>query len=265
MRKQHSTYRLLVLSTASLLGLATSSVDTSYIPNLDLTAFEQLGICGDFAGLSRFVNANQFETLDANTATIIQKYSNNTFERVASTAGVINTACKLPQSGTNDAFDVYFAGSFSSINNTTTNNIAKLDSQTGQITSLGSGLNGPVYTLYCDASSSTVYAGGAFNSSAMMWRSGSWVGMPWAGLDGPVYTISPNPITNTVFFAGSFQSTMNGVYGNSTVSQPVPLTPPSVSCTSRVNLKQPCVCQSNLFPNPYFPVRVWRQLCFEPK
>ncbi|KAJ2955867.1 hypothetical protein NQZ79_g8209 [Umbelopsis isabellina] len=227
MRKQHSKFRLLVLSTASLLSLATSSVDTSYIPNLDLSAFQQLGICGDFAGLSRFVNANQFETLDANTATIIQKYSNNTFERVASTAGAINTACKLPQSGTNDAFDVYFAGSFSNINNTTTNNIAKLDTQTGQITSLGAGLNGPVYTLYCDASSSTVYAGGAFNTSAMMWRSGTWVAMPWAGLDGPVYTISSNPVTNTVFFGGSFQSTMNGVYGNSTVSQPVPLSPPS--------------------------------------
>jgi hypothetical protein len=238
MRKQHHKFRLLVLSTASLLGLATSSVDTSYIPNLDLSAFEQLGICGDFAGLSRFVNANQFETLDANTATIIQKYSNNTFERVASTPGAINAACKLPQSGTNDAFDVYFAGSFSTINNTTTNNIAKLDTQTGQITSLGSGLNGPVYTLYCDASSSTVYVGGAFNTSAVMWRSGTWVAMPWAGLDGPVYTISPNPVKDTVFFGGSFQSTTNGVYGNSTVSQPVPLTPPSVSRTCRGNWVQ---------------------------
>jgi hypothetical protein len=228
MRKRHSKLNLL-LSVAALLSAAASSVDTSYIPNLDLSAFQGLGIAGDFAGLSRFTNAKQFESLDANTASILSKLNNNTFERIISTPGTLNAACKLPQAGSTDAYDIYFAGSFATINNTVVNNIARLDTQTYKIFPLQSGLNGPAYALYCDSASSTVYVGGAFNTSAIMWRAGNWVSMPWKALDGPVYTIAPNPVTNTVFFGGQFQSTMDGVYGNSTISQPVPLNPPSVS------------------------------------
>ncbi|KAG2184143.1 hypothetical protein INT44_009158 [Umbelopsis vinacea] len=227
MRKRLDQISLLGLSLASLLGSVVSSVDTSHIPGLDLSAFQQLGIVGDFAGLSRFSNPQQFESLDVNSATILSKSNNDTFESIISTPGTLNAACKLPQGGNSNAYDVYFAGSFTTINNTVTNNIAKMDTQTGNIVSLQSGLNGPVYALYCDPSSSTVYVGGAFNTSVMMWRSGTWTPMPWKALDGPVYTIAPNPVTNTIFFAGQFQSTMDGVYGNSTVSQPVPLNSPS--------------------------------------
>ncbi|KAI8580309.1 hypothetical protein K450DRAFT_237864 [Umbelopsis ramanniana AG] len=227
MRKRLDQISLLGLALASLLGSVASSVDTSHIPGLDLSAFQQLGIVGDFAGLSRFSNPHQFESLYVNSATILSKSSNDTFESIISTPGTLNAACKLPQGGTNNAYDVYFAGSFTTINNTVTNNIAKLDTQTGNIVSLQSGLDGPVYALYCDPASSTVYVGGAFNTSVMMWRSGTWTPMPWKALDGPVYSITPNPVTNTIFFAGQFQSTMDGVYGNTTISQPVPLSPPS--------------------------------------
>jgi hypothetical protein len=228
MRKRHSQFSLLALSFASMLTSVVSSVDTSYIPNLDLSAFQQLGIAGDFAGLSQFTSPQQFESLDANSATILSKFSNNTFDRIISTPGTINAVCRLPQQGASDAYDVYFAGSFATINNTATNNIARLDAQTGDIFPLQSGLDGPVYALYCDSASSTVYVGGSFNTSAIMWRSGNWMQMPWKALDGPVYTIAPNPVTNTVFFGGQFQSTMDGVYGNTTISQPVPLDSPSV-------------------------------------
>jgi hypothetical protein len=215
-----------------MLGSAISSVDTSYIPNLDLSAFQQLGIAGDFAGLSQFSSAQQFESLDGNSATILSKFNNNTFGRLMTTPGTLNAACKLPQQGASDSYDIYFAGSFLTINNTVTNNIAKLDAQTGDIVPLQSGLDGAVYALYCDAASSTVYVGGSFNTSAIMWRSGNWMQMPWKALDGPVYTIAPNPVTNTVFFGGQFQSTMDGVYGNTTTSQPVPLDSPSVRANS---------------------------------
>jgi len=241
MRKRLDQISLLGLSLAALLGSVASSVDTSHIPGLDLSAFQQLGIVGDFAGLSRFSNPQQFESLDVTSATILSKLNNDTFERIISTPGTLNAACKLPQGGTSDAYDVYFAGSFTTINNTVTNNIAKLDTQTGNIVSLQSGLNGPVYALYCDPASSTVYVGGAFNTSVMMWRSDTWTPMPWKALDGPVYTIAANPVTNTIFFGGQFQSTMDGVYGNSTISQPVPLSPPSVR-ESEAEAKQKCKC-----------------------
>ncbi|GAB5587580.1 hypothetical protein Unana1_02480 [Umbelopsis nana] len=84
-----------------------------------------------------------------------------------------------------------------------------------------------------------------------MWRSGNWMQMPWKALDGPVYTIAPNPVTNTVFFGGQFQSTMDGVYGNTTISQPVPLDSPSsvgggnTATSSGVNNPSSIICPNS--------------------
>jgi hypothetical protein len=94
------------------------------------------------------------------------------------------------------------------------------------------GLDGPVYTVYCDTQN--LYVGGNFSNHAIQWsfNTNNWTQLPWKGFNGPVYTITKDPQRNTILFGGSFDATMDGQLFSSNTSQLVPLNTPTVRARS---------------------------------
>ncbi|KAG0193568.1 hypothetical protein DFQ28_004460 [Apophysomyces sp. BC1034] len=196
--------------------------DPFVIPTIDWNAIGQLGFTGDFAGLSRFNSTAQFESIEPDVSSIILQ-ENGLYELVASTNGRISATCLL------DSVYLFIGGNFSTIHNTSYNNVARYNLQTRTLSPLAQGLDGPVHTLYCDTDN--VYAGGEFgkpSTNAAMWKADSWVPVPWKGFNGPVYTIKHNPKTDTLLFGGRFDATMDGQFLNTNTSQTVNIGAPTV-------------------------------------
>ncbi|KAF1796574.1 cortical protein marker for cell polarity-domain-containing protein [Mucor lusitanicus] len=147
---------------------------------------------------------------------------------------------------------LYIAGNFSTLKGTSVNNIASIDlaSNSQQIKPLHYGLDGPVYSLYCDAAQNQVYAGGAFiapvetsmikysdslsqfGGSVAVWKNQQWSGLPWKGVNGPVYSIAKT--STSVLFAGQFTASTDGQPYHAPATQPISLSS-SVSGVSATN------------------------------
>ncbi|KAI7863016.1 cortical protein marker for cell polarity-domain-containing protein [Spinellus fusiger] len=198
-------------------------------PTLHLDIVGQLGLAGDFAGLSPYVDTQQFNYNGAVSSLVLS--NNNTFLNLATANGPILATCHL---STQDAWDIYVGGNFTLLNNTAMSYIARWNTQTQTLSALDQGLDGPVQTLYCDEQTKTVYVGGDFIAPAhtttasdygggvALWT-GVWAPLPWKGFNGPVYTITQNPNTNTLLLGGRFDATGDGKYFNANSSQSVSL------------------------------------------
>ncbi|CAO3593495.1 unnamed protein product [Absidia cylindrospora] len=154
--------------------------------------------------------------------------------------GTIYTSCRRGN-------DLYVGGHFHQLNQQTVSNIAKIsfimdnnDVKGTQVTPLGQGVDGPVYTMYCDVDQ--IYIGGDFFAPAIAspqygdslakygghmasWviANGTWSAFPWKGVNGPVYAIEK--YKNMVYFAGQFDSTADGQSNHAPASQPIDLSP----------------------------------------
>lgn len=211
-------------------------------PALDLGQLEQIGIVGSYGGISLYTDTRQLTQIPASTASVIS-YSNQTFQLLASssTNGSIHAACMLPQDQ-----QLYVGGDFFQLNSVNVSNIAAMDMNTGTVTALQKGLDGPVYSLYCDATSGYVYVGGSFvapiapapeyaeslayfGGSVAVWTGTGWQGLPWKGFDGNVNAITRSEKTSSIFFGGLFDTTADGQSYYAPASQPVSLVSPSVS------------------------------------
>lgn len=183
-----------------------------------------IGFVGNFAGISTYNSPLQFETLVSNHSLI--RYSNDSiYEQMSTFNGNITCSCTIQD-------DIYFGGYFNSVNDTmTANHIIKYNMQTNMFESLLDGLDGPVYTMYCDAQN--LYVGGNFSHHATQWNfnTHNWTQLPWKGFNGPVHTITKDPLRNTILFGGRFDATMDGQFFNSNTSQLVPLIAPTVRNT----------------------------------
>lgn len=190
-----------------------------------------LGFAGSYAGISNVNSIQQFQSTTEDS--IVLRNNSNTLERISSLQGNITSSCVFQNS-------VYFGGYFETVNQTyPAHHIVKFDTQTNQFQSLNEGLNGPVYSLYCDALDQILYVGGNFSSpidtnstmsNVAAWniRNSSWALLPWKGFNGPVYTITKNIKYNTILFGGHFDATGDGQFFNSNTSQLVPLNSPTV-------------------------------------
>ncbi|KAF7731991.1 hypothetical protein EC973_007096 [Apophysomyces ossiformis] len=208
-------------------------------PVLKQAALGQLGFLGEYAGISPYKSATQFESINPVVSSIILQDDDNIYNLIASVNGNITTTCYLSH---DDTADIYLAGSFTLLNNTLVNNIARFDTRTRTFATLDRGLNGSVYALFCDSASQTVYAGGdftapigladdilqAFGQGAAVWQNGNWHPVPWKGFNGPVYTIAQNSKRHTILFGGRFDATGDGQYYNANSSQPVNMGQPTV-------------------------------------
>ncbi|RUS15819.1 hypothetical protein BC938DRAFT_476823, partial [Jimgerdemannia flammicorona] len=233
--------RLLLLLPTLLAAPAFASYLN--LPAINLTGFQQLGIAGQYGGISFYTDNLQTASLDPSRSSFLFQ-TNGSFELLATTndKGVISTACSLPRTTdpTGSTIDIYIGGNFTAINNSPVSNIARFDPQTQQIFPLLTGLDGPVRTLYCDKTSNSVYVGGAFKAPVVspplyfdqlgtfggnvaVWANGNWSGLPWKGFSGPVNVITYNPQTQTILFGGAFDGTTDGAFEYAPTSQPLNL------------------------------------------
>ncbi|KAI8385762.1 cortical protein marker for cell polarity-domain-containing protein [Blakeslea trispora] len=197
------------------------------VPSIDLDSVGgKLGFIGDYAGLSPYEKPRQFESLEADALLLATQHDSKTlFEQLSNINGTIQTSCRLSDT------QVILAGNFTSINMTTYNYIAQLDTQTFQFSPLQQGLDGPVSSLLC-INSSAVYVGGDFtapiNANASqyaghvaLWNNQQWTPLPWKGFNGPVYSITKN--SESIIFGGRFDSTGDGLYADQNTTRPVNL------------------------------------------
>lgn len=186
-------------------------------PLVDFDRMGKVGLAGAFAGLDVVNDSTSSVSFDPTTASLLSRSSDGSLSKIASTntGGSILAGCAL-----GDVF--YFAGSFSSVNSTSANNIASYSASSG-ISSLGSNSpNGAVRALYCDASRRQVWAGGLFSSpgvSIAVWdtASSSWSPAPFGGLTGAaaeVLSITSNSSQSSLYISGSFLAS----FGNGSVA-----------------------------------------------
>ncbi|RUS16566.1 cortical protein marker for cell polarity-domain-containing protein, partial [Endogone sp. FLAS-F59071] len=242
-RHRISTMARLLSLLPFFLAVGPTLATYMQIPSVNFTSFQQLGIAGQYGGISFYNDNLQTASLDFSRSSLLLQ-TNGSFELVATTNpnGVIHAVCSLPRSSdpTGSTVDIYIAGNFTSINSFPAANIAHYDPQTHQISALLTGLDGTVLTLYCDQTSDSVYAGGSFQGpvvdppqffnslttfggSVAVWKNGNWSGMPWKGFNGPVNTITYNPQQHTILFGGAFDGTTDGAFQYAPTSQPVNL------------------------------------------
>lgn len=184
-------------------------------PQVNFDRMGKVAIAGSFAGIDLYSDAQQSSsTFDPATSTIFLRGSDGGLTPIGSTnqGGSVITGCSLG----NDKF--YFGGTFSSVSGQNANNIVAYNPQTLSFSVLpGGGLDGPVETLWCDSSSQTLWAGGAFHGpsggggigysgSVALYTpsSNSWSPPGFAGLPGRVSSIVSNSDTSSLFFGGSF-------------------------------------------------------------
>ncbi|THH16580.1 hypothetical protein EW146_g4085 [Bondarzewia mesenterica] len=190
------------------------NVALASLPLVDFDRMGKVGLAGAFAGLELFNDSATSVTFDSSTSTLLSRSSDGALSRLGSTnsGGKIEAGCAL-----GDTF--YFAGSFSSIANTSASDIASYTPSSGSFSALGSnGPNGEILTLFCDQSNNRVWAGGHFTSpgpSVAVWdtKASSWSAAPFGGLSGAaaeVRSITANSSLSSLFFAGSFVTSFQG-------------------------------------------------------
>ncbi|KAI8093794.1 cortical protein marker for cell polarity-domain-containing protein [Halteromyces radiatus] len=231
---------LLLYFTSTLSVISCTTIPSSVTSMVDLTSLEQMGLAGWYGGISLVTDTQQLTQIQLNTGSALLYKNNTLFQLLASTSisGSIYTSC---QQGN----DLYIGGYFSTLNQQNVSNIAKLSYNkdgTGQITPLVKGLDGPVYSLYCDTD--RIYVGGDFlapftsspqygdslayyGGSMAVWmiKNGTWSSLPWKGVNGPIYSIEK--FKGSIYFAGQFDSTTDGQSNHAPASQPINLQKPA--------------------------------------
>lgn len=227
-----------------LVGLISIAFTTgSYVahPAIDLEQLGQIGIAGPYGGISLYTDSQQLTQIPDSTASILT-YTNETFQVLSSSSanGSIYASCMM------DSNHLCVGGDFMQLGSVNVSNIALIDLNTGAVSALSEGLDGPVYTLYCDTDQQRVYAGGSFwapvapspqyadslayfGGSVAAWQNGTWFGLPWKGLNGPVNAITKNNKTGSILFGGRFDTSADGQTNYAPASQPISLSSPAVS------------------------------------
>ncbi|ORX56156.1 hypothetical protein DM01DRAFT_300399 [Hesseltinella vesiculosa] len=224
-------------------------VDTSSI--LDLTSLEQMGVAGWYDGISLYTDTQQTTSLLANTSSaLMYKPTTDAFTALATTSinGTIYASCLI-------GADLYVGGSFQSLNGVNVSNIARLTLSTSnnndvtpKVMPLGLGVDGTVYTMYCDAQQ--IQVGGQFlapmspspawskslsqyGGNIAVWSisTNNWTAVPWKGVNGPVYAIE-KLADGSFYYAGNFDATADDESMYAPASQPINLQSPTTLAAS---------------------------------
>jgi len=118
----------------------------------------------------------------------------------STTNGIIYAIAIDPTTG-----DIYFGGTFTTINGVSANRAAKYTRSTGVFSALGTGLNNTCYAIAINQTTGEVYFGGEFTDKGTrcaMWD-GAWNALG-TGLDSACYAIAINQTTGAVYFGGEF-------------------------------------------------------------
>lgn len=218
-----------------LLMLTINTCRASHVthPNINFDPLGKLGISGSYNGISLYTDTEQLTQIPTSTSSVIS-LDNDTLKLIASSNvnGIIYDACVLSDT-------LYVAGNFSTLKGHNVNNIASIDLTNNQIKALKYGLDGPVYSVHCDATQNQLYVGGSFiapvdvsminysdslsqfGGSVAIWKNQQWFGLPWKGVNGPVYSIAKT--STSVVFAGQFNASTDGQPYHAPATQPISL------------------------------------------
>ncbi|KAI8878452.1 hypothetical protein K501DRAFT_31212 [Backusella circina FSU 941] len=248
-----------------LLLINISSGSYVALPNINFDPLQQLGITGQAGGLSIYKDTRQLTQIPAYTSSVIS-FDNNTFQLIGSTSTnqTIYSVCVIGNK-------TYIGGNFTTLNGVTVNNIAmaSTNDSTTTIKPLQMGLDGPVYTMYCDADTNTLYVGGSFlapvatnnverteslakfGGNMALFKNNQWQGLPWKGVNGAVKSIVKN--NATLLFGGSFDTTTDLQTARAPASQPISLISAVTAVNSSTTYSDPStvLCASNQSSTPW--------------
>lgn len=198
-----------LLVVASLASIPTShaiNFTATSAADLDLDGLGQVGIAGDFTGLSLYEfegqNENSFATNGSEA--LLARLPNGVFASVLQADASIQAMCDFVANGA--AQGVIIAGNFTSLSDQPSTGIALFNQNTTKVTALD-GLQGSVNAVLCDGD--TVYVGGNFmgidnSTNAVSYVAGSgFQALPFAGFNGIVSSIT-RASDGHIIFGGSF-------------------------------------------------------------
>ncbi len=215
LRRRTATGSYLRTSSAWLSALASFSSFSSFFslshaitiesipkPNLDISQLGRIGIAGEFVGISYYQYEGQSErSFSTNgSQSLLTRLPNGLFLDLQDADASIRAMCMLKDK-------LILAGNFTSLNGVQSPAIVSYDPASLTSTPL-TGLQGEVYTLFCDDSADVVYVGGIFRTedstnAIMQSSSGNWTNLPFAGFNGPVTSIA-KASNGHIIFGGSF-------------------------------------------------------------
>ncbi|PMD40140.1 cellular morphogenesis protein [Hyaloscypha variabilis F] len=176
--------------------------------NLNLDNLGQVGLAGDFNGISLYEfegqNENGFNTNGSQS--VLARFPDGGFATLASADAGIQAMCSfIMQDGA--MAGVVVGGNFTSLGGIESPGAALFNQNTSAITPL-TGLSGQVSALLCDEDTNTVYVGGSFkganSTNAVAWvGTAGWTNLPFSGFNGPVTSIT-KASNGHIVFGGSF-------------------------------------------------------------
>lgn len=222
-RRRRGTSTLLnsLITVSSLTSIPVSqAINFTAIPaaSLDLSSLGEVGIAGDFTGISLYQYDGQSEqSFNTNgSEALLTRLPNGVLTSLVEADASIQSMCDFIVDGASQG--VVLAGNFTSLSDQESTGIALFNPNTTEVTSLP-GLQGSVSALLCDGD--TVYIGGNFmgvdnSTNAVSYVSGSgFQALPFAGFNGPVSSIT-KASSGHIIFGGSF----TGLGNTSTPSTP---------------------------------------------
>lgn len=227
-----------LLSISSLASLPTSqAINFTRVSDastaLDLSQLGQVGIAGDFTGISIYEYEGQNESPFNATGSeaLLARLPNGVLASIVDADASIQSMCSWVVNGS--AQGVIIAGNFTSLNDAGSTGIALFNPNTTEVTSLP-GLQGSVNAVLCD--DDTVYVGGNFmgidnSTNAVSYVAGSgFKALPFAGFNGPVSSIA-RASNGHIIFGGSFTGLGNTSTPSTPDEQVINLSTANVSAT----------------------------------
>ncbi|KAK9388269.1 cortical protein marker for cell polarity-domain-containing protein [Lipomyces mesembrius] len=240
--------RLTISTVVSSTAVAAIVIDSVTLPDVDLSGLGQIGLVGDFRGISLYQYAGQQNSSIASTDSLLIDLPSNIVFDFDESDGTINSMCVMGES-------IYVAGNFTRIGNSEMQSVARINSSTGDVHDLDKGVLGNVNVAFCDVDNSVVYFGGSFTNNVAIWNvsSESWETVPFGGLKGgPVNSIVER--NGNIIFGGKFSgigNTFSTTYDEGPHMQLVNLKSANISAqgsTSNGHYSSPrsVVCSNNV-------------------
>ncbi|OAA78153.1 Galactose oxidase/kelch, beta-propeller [Akanthomyces lecanii RCEF 1005] len=197
--------------------------------NLDFSDLGQIGIAGDFGGISLYQFVGQGgQTRSANGSEfLLSELPNGALSPAIQTDAAIRAMC-LYNGTSSKTNSLIIGGNFTSLGGSQSKAIGIYDIDAGKVTTLD-GLEGEVNAILCDGATDTVYIGGNFKSgnstNAISWNGkDGFKNLPFVGFNGPVKAITKLD-NGHILFGGSFTGlgNYNSTPGNSSDTQSINL------------------------------------------
>ncbi|OAR00430.1 hypothetical protein LLEC1_07078 [Akanthomyces lecanii] len=216
---------------AALVPMVANAADPVRAPpaNLDFSDLGQIGIAGNFGGISLYQFVGQGgQTSSANGSEfLLSQLPNGALSPTIQTDAAIRAMC-LYNGTSSKTNSLIIGGNFTSLGGNQSKAIGMYDIDAGKVTTID-GLEGEVNAILCDGATDTVYIGGNFKSgnstNAISWNGkDGFKNLPFVGFNGPVKAITKLD-NGHILFGGSFTGlgNYNSTPGNSSDTQSINL------------------------------------------